>query len=351
MIAKIKTRESFAGIVDYAHDYNNDKKKARLIDYKDVCIISNKSIADSFTIQASMRSKIAKPVKHISLGFSPNDAHLFTDDKEGDELMVRIAKDWMKEMGIGNTQYIIARHLDTEHPHCHLVFNRIDNDGNVISDSRERIRNMAICKLLNKKYGLYVAPSKSKKIHEDRLRGYEAKKHKLRMDINNILDKSSNWEEFCRLLKEVGISIRFFTSSQTNTIRGISFANHQISISGSKLEPKVLTYGQLCLKLGERRILESSNPNVENYFSPLVKNKVPCNHSIERSITNESNLTESGSTDSTSSSAIGEAMIEFLLQPHQVETGGGGSGSDNRGWRDDDKDKDNNNNRTYKRRR
>lgn len=351
MIAKIKTRESFAGIVDYAHDYNNDKKKARLIDYKDVCIISNKSIADSFTVQASIHSKIAKPVKHVSLGFSPNDAHLFTDDEKGDELMVRIAKDWMKEMGIGNTQYIIARHLDTEHPHCHIVFNRIDNNGNVISDSRERIRNMAVCKLLNKKYGLYVAPSKSKKIHEDRLRGYEAKKHKLRMDINNILDKSSNWDEFCRLLKEVGISIRFFTSSQTNTIRGISFANHQISISGSKLEPKVLTYGQLCLKLGERRILESSNPNVENYFSPLVKNKVPCNHSIEHSITNESNLTESGSTDSTSSSAVGEAMIEFLLQPHQVETGGGGGGSDNRGWRDDDRDKDNNKNRTYKRRR
>jgi hypothetical protein len=254
-------------------------------------------------------------------------------------------------MGITNTQYIIARHLDTEHPHCHLVFNRIDNDGNVISDSRERIRNMAVCKLLNKKYGLYVTPSKSRKIHEDRLRGYEAKKHKLRMDINNILDKSSNWGEFCRLLKEAGISIRFFTSSQTNTIRGISFANHQISISGSKLEPKVLTYGQLCLKLGERRILESSNPNVENYFSPLMKNKVPCNHSIEHSITNESNLTESGSTDSTSSSAVGEAMIEFLLQPHQVETGGGGGGNDNRGWRDDDKDKDNNNNRTYKRRR
>ena len=351
MIAKIKTRESFAGIVDYAHDYNNDKKKARLIDYKDVCIISNKSIADSFTVQASIRPKIAKPVKHISLGFSPNDAHLFTDDEKGDELMVRIAKDWMKEMGISNTQYIIARHLDTEHPHCHLVFNRIDNDGNVISDSRERIRNMAVCKLLNKKYGLYVAPSKSKKIHEDRLRGYEAKKHKLRMDINHILDRSSNWDEFCRLLKEAGINIRFFTSSQTNTIRGISFANHQISISGSKLEPKVLTYGQLCLKLGERRIPESSNPNVENYFSPLVKNKVPGNHSIEHSITNESNLTESGSTDSTSSSAVGEAMIEFLLQPHQAETGGGGGGSDNRGWRDDDKDKDNNNNRTYKRRR
>ena len=49
--------------------------------------------------------------------------------------------------------------------------------------------------------------------------------------------------------------------------------------------------------------------------------------------------------------AVGEALIELMLQPHQVETGSGGGGSDNRGWRDDDKDKDNNKNRTYKRRR
>lgn len=350
MIAKIKTRESFAGIVDYAHDYNNDKKKARLIDYKDVCIISNKSIADSFTIQASIRTKITKPVKHISLGFSPNDAYIFTDDEKGDELTVKIAKDWMKEMGITNTQYIIARHLDTEHPHCHLVFNRIDNDGNVISDSRERIRNMAVCKLLNKKYGLYVAPSKSKKIHEDRLRGYEAKKHKLRMDINHILDRSSNWDEFCRLLKEAGINIRFFTSSQTNTIRGISFANHQISISGSKLEPKVLTYGQLCFKLGERENTEISSPNMEEHYQSFIHNRGSSKNSNDNTECIESSSIENESSGSTNSPAVGEALIELMLQPHQVQTGGGGGDSDNRGWRDDDRDKDNNN-RTYKRRR
>ena len=351
MIAKIKTRESFAGIVDYAHDYNNDKKKARLIDYKDVCIISNKSIADSFSIQASIRSKIAKPVKHISLGFSPNDAHLFTNDKKGDELMVRIAKDWIKEMGINNTQYIIARHLDTEHPHCHLVFNRIDNDGNVISDSRERIRNMAVCKLLNKKYGLYVAPSKSKKIHEERLRGYEAKKHKLRMDIYNILERSSNWEDFRRLLKDAGISIRFFTSSQTNVIRGVSFANHQISISGSKLEPKVLTYGQLCFKLGERENTEISSPNMEGHYQSFMHTGGSSKHSNDNTECMESSTIENESSGCTNTFAVGEALIELMLQPHQVQTGGGGGDSDNRGWRDDDRDKDNNKNRTYKRRR
>ena len=198
---------------------------------------------------------------------------------------------------------------------------------------------------------MYEAPSKSKKIHEDRLRGYEAKKHKLRMDINNILDKSSNWEEFCRLLKEVGISIRFFTSSQTNTIRGISFANHQISISGSKLEPKVLTYGQLCFKLGERKDVEISSPNMEEQHQSSMHTRGSSKHSNDNTECIESSSVENESSGSTNSSAVSEAMIELLLHPHQVQSGGGGGDSDNRGWRDEDKDKDNNKNSTYKRRR
>ena len=68
--------------------------------------------------------------------------------------MVEIAKKWMEQMGIRNTQYIIARHHDTEHPHCHIVFNRIDNDGNLISDSNERIRNAKVCRALTKEYKL-----------------------------------------------------------------------------------------------------------------------------------------------------------------------------------------------------
>ena len=171
------------------------------------------------------------------------------------------------------------------------------------------------------------------------------------MDINHILDRSSNWDEFCRLLKEAGINIRFFTSSQTNTIRGISFANHQISISGSKLEPKVLTYGQLCFKLGERKNIEISSPNMEEHYQSFMHTGGSSKHSNDNTECMESSTIENESSGSTNSSAVGEALIEFMLQPHQVQTGGGGGGSDNRGWRDDDRDKDNNKNRTYKRRR
>ena len=171
------------------------------------------------------------------------------------------------------------------------------------------------------------------------------------MDINHILDRSSNWDEFCRLLKEAGINIRFFTSSQTNTIRGISFANHQISISGSKLEPKVLTYGQLCFKLGERENTEISSPNMEGHYQSFMHTGGSSKHSNNNTECMESSTIENESSGCTNTSAVGEALIELMLQPHQVQTGGGGGDSDNRGWRDDDRDKENNKNRTYKRRR
>ena len=69
-----------------------------------------------------MRPKVKSPVKHVSLAFSPQDAARFPNDEKGDALMVEIARKWMDRMGIRNTQYIIARHHDTKHPHCIQTF-------------------------------------------------------------------------------------------------------------------------------------------------------------------------------------------------------------------------------------
>ena len=109
MIANIKTRVDFVGIVNYANDQKNRKKCATLLAHNGICAVSNKTIADSFQIQASMRPKVKSPVKHVSLAFSPHDAARFSDDEKGDALMVEIAQKWMELMGVRNTQYIIGR--------------------------------------------------------------------------------------------------------------------------------------------------------------------------------------------------------------------------------------------------
>ena len=49
MIAKIKTRADFGGIVNYANDQKNKKKSAILLAYEGVCAISNKDHSRFFS--------------------------------------------------------------------------------------------------------------------------------------------------------------------------------------------------------------------------------------------------------------------------------------------------------------
>lgn len=299
MIAKIKTRADFGGIVNYANDQKNKKKSATLLAYEGIWAINNKTIADSFQIQASIRPKVKSPVKHVLLAFSPQDTVRFPNDEKGNALMVEIAKKWMEQMGIRNTQYIIARHHDTEHPHCHIVCNRIDNDGNLISDSNERIRNAKVCRALTKEYKLYFAPKNSKTRNKSRLRPHQLRKYNLRSSTLDALAVSRSWHDFLHMLKEKGIDVRFNRAENSDNIRGISFCMDEFSIAGSKLDSD-LSFNRLCATLG----------NVAK---------------------------------------------ELIVQPHQaiVPSAGGGT-SNEQGWRDD-KNKDNQRNepfyKTSKRRR
>lgn len=291
MIAKIKTRADFGGIVNYANDQKNKKKSATLLAHEGVCAISNKAIADSFQIQASMRPKVKSPVKHVSLAFSSQDISRFPDNEEGDALMVEIAKKWMEQMGIRNTQYIIARHHDTKHPHCHLVFNRIDNDGYLISDSNERIRNAKVCRALNKEYGLYFAPKNSKAGNKSRLRPHQLRKYNLRSSVLDAQANSHSWNDFFSILKGLGIDMRFNHAENSDKIRGISFCQDDYSMAGSKLD-RDLSFNSLCATLGN-------------------------------------------------------VAAELIIQPHQTITSGAGGGTSNeQGWRDD-KDKDNQRNEPF----
>ncbi len=258
MIAKIKSRVDFSGIVNYAN--NVKEKTARVIGSNGVLLVDNRTIADSF--QAQLRTPdangrlhhLVKPVKHISIAFSPEDIARFPDNEDGDRFMAQLAEEWMREMGIDpeNTQYIIARHFDKEHPHCHLVFNRIANDGFVISDSNERFRNEEACRRIKKRHGLIFGSSRSQRINPDRLRRYEAEKLYIRKIVLDNLARSKDWETFARLLEQDGVTLSFCTDENTGRIRGVAYEHDGFRISGSKLgQHGKYTYGNLSKQLGK----------------------------------------------------------------------------------------------------
>ena len=138
MMAKIVKGSDFMGVVDYILDKN---KNAQVVAYEGLFMENRETIAMSFNAQSRMNGKVSKPVGHIALSFSKEDESRLTN-----RVMAGIAFEYMKRMGIQDTQFFIARHFDKEHPHVHIAFNRIDNNGNTISDRHERLRSTRICK-------------------------------------------------------------------------------------------------------------------------------------------------------------------------------------------------------------
>jgi len=226
MIGKIVKGSVFKGCVQYVMGKDN----ARLLDADGVLTESAQTIMNSFYTQYMMNPNIKRPVGHISLSYSKHDAPVLTDCK-----MAELAKEYMQQMDIVNTQYIVVRHEDREHPHVHIVFNRIDNNGKTISDKNDRFRNEKICKELKLKHGLYFAEGKDN-VKLDRLRDHDRTKYEIYHAVKDTLKTARNWTELQKGLKAKQIDQKFKYKGQTDMIQGVSFIKDDITFKGSEVD-------------------------------------------------------------------------------------------------------------------
>lgn len=240
MIGKITKGSGFRGCVSYVLG----KDQAKLLAYSGVLGESRESIIQSFATQRLMNPDIKKPVGHISLSYSVEDAPKLTDRK-----MIDLAHEYMKEMGIVNTQYIIVRHHDREHPHVHIVFNRIDNNGKTITDKNDRYRNERVCKQLKQKHGLYFAPGKVH-VKQDRLKEPDKTKYEIYTAIKSGLKHSKDWQQLQAQLSKEGIQIRFKYKGKTEAVQGISFTKGEYSFKGSEID-RNFSYSKLDTQLNQ----------------------------------------------------------------------------------------------------
>ena len=226
MIGKIKKGSGFKGCVNYVLG----KEQAALLHAEGVLAESKQDIIRSFCMQTEMNPGLKKPVGHIALSYSVVDAPKLTDEK-----MIQLAQEYMREMKITDTQYIIVRHQDREHPHVHIVFNRIDNNGKTISDSNDMYRNEQVCKKLKEKHGLYFAKGKEH-VKQYRLREPDKTKYEIYTAIKTEIGKSRNWQQLQKQLAEKGIGFQFKYKGQTDDIQGVSFFKGEYTFKGSEID-------------------------------------------------------------------------------------------------------------------
>ena len=253
MIAKITKGKSFKGVVNYILD---KAKQTELLATEGVRHKSRESIIRSFVTQTELNSRVAKTVGHISLDFSAQDRDKLTNSK-----MVQIAHEYLNAMGIKDTQFIIARHNDKEHPHIHIVFNRIDNNGKTISDKNDRYKSERICKDLTKKHTLYFAEGKEN-VKRHRLKEPDKTKYEIYDALTAIVPKCKSWKELHKELEKSGITINFKYKGSTTEVQGIRFEKNGYTFNGSKID-RQFSFSKIDFLLKQNEKAQSFQANRE----------------------------------------------------------------------------------------
>ena len=218
-----------------------------------------------------MRPNVHKPVCHTILSFSAHDSDRLTD-----AIMVKIANEYLHKMGYGDTQSLIVRHNDRQHPHLHICINRIGNNGKTISDRNEKYRSTKICRELTERYGLTIGEGKQE-VNRLRLRGEDKLRYEIFDTIKSILLQSQTWKDFVAGLAQQGITTRFKTKGNTDVVQGITFEKDGCSFSGSKID-RSCSFSRLNAAL-ERNTHKQEQINQQN--EPMV-------HSVDENSVDES---------------------------------------------------------------
>ncbi len=259
MIGKLTIGRSFAGVVRYVMQ----KPEARLLHAEGVRDSSVQSVIDDFNMQRKINPELSRAVGHVALSWSKSDMEKLSPD-----IMIQRAHEYMQKMKISETQYLVVEHQDRNHPHLHIIYNRVDNKGKTISDRLQKVRNQKVCKEITLKHGYYLGKDKSQ-VNRHRLTGADKVKYELYDAITKASQKAKNWNELAALLKERDIGIVFKYKSGSEQIQGISFSKGDMKMKGSEID-RGLSFAKL-----DEKIRQNQNQLINQRSQPLLREYSP----------------------------------------------------------------------------
>ena len=267
MIGKLKKGSSFGGCIRYV----TGKDEAKILVSDGVLLGTNAEMTQSFELQRQLNPRIKKPVGHIALSFRLEDKPRLTDD-----FMAKIALEYMLMMGITDTQFIIVRHHNTDNPHCHIVYNRINNEGKLISDRNDYRRNEQVTKALKSKYGLTYGTDKGK-TNTRKLRNAERAKYEIHNAVKDALKGADSWQKFKNELAKRGVLLEFVYKDKERTkVQGIRFCKDGYSFKGTQIS-RDYSFGKLNarFKETENHVSARANPTQQYEQGSRKDERVP----------------------------------------------------------------------------
>lgn len=205
MFSKVFSGHSFY----HACRYIVNKPGAEVLEYEGVRGHDYRLMADDFIMQQQLRPQKEKACFHCSLSFYPGEVL-------SNEVMVKIAKEYLEKLKITETQFAITKHTDRNHLHLHVVANMVNNNGDAISDSYLGLRGKKLAQQLTQQYKLIPALRKNLALtNYQALRQSEVNKYKVYKAILDALPQCKTMHDLEKKLQQQGIETQYKYKGQT----------------------------------------------------------------------------------------------------------------------------------------
>ena len=124
------------------------------------------------------------------------------------------------------------------------MYNRINNEGKLISDRNDYRRNEQVTKALKSKYGLTYGTDKSK-TNTRKLRNAERAKYEIHNAVKDALKVVENWHKFKNELAKRGVHLELVYKDKERTkVQGIRFCKDGYSFKGTQIS-RDYSFGKL----------------------------------------------------------------------------------------------------------
>lgn len=169
------------------------------------------------------QSKTPKPAYHFSIDWDRSEERLLNQDK-----CIEAADQVLEKIGLAEHQALYFWHVDADHPHMHVVVNRVDEQTgkawdmwkskeNLERATHEVAQEMAFLQVPGKHNEMDYAPDKNKEATRSREERATETKLKpwskeqipdVKADIGNAFYHASSWSDLSDTLADTGYELR-----------------------------------------------------------------------------------------------------------------------------------------------
>jgi hypothetical protein len=218
-------------------------------------------IKDQFTQTAKLNPRVKRTASHIILSL-PKGQDLSPQDWQN------YAQEFLKKMGYANAPWVLYRHDDTEHSHCHVLASRVTQDGKCVSDKYDFFLAQKIIRELSMHYDLksfdekYVSKHYHLSLGECRHLANgrpPSQKQTVYKMVTESLNQSQTLEKFTQNLESTGVTVLVKDNERG---KGIVFEKQGFHVSGSQLG-RAFTYSNLINQLKQNQLtIESDSQSI-----------------------------------------------------------------------------------------